>query len=1334
MLSRLPLAHRLLVIYLLSFVAVAVLAYSLVVEKNIAIEFAQKEQRGSAYVAVVRDALLAIIENRLAGATSPSSNRGARSAALNDQAAAIETAERDYGREMATAAFADRLASLLRQLSRSNGSSASQVGGDEQAMTAAGLLISRIGDDSNLILDPDLDSYYMMSIVVLRLPEFVIAAVRLADAAAALSPGISSDESRMKFLLAQGAFAATTRALASDNARALDATAYDERSRGVQTAFVRAQSAVTDLSMDWREMSTHADLMAINAMLQRIVSATDLYWHLASSELDHLLEQRINRLYRRMTVNLGAAGLVWLVALGLILIIARQITRPIRELAAVAERVRYGHGYSLRARGSDGGEIASLIGGFNAMLDRLQGEAAREQERVARDRATAAQRQLLGSIPMVISVASEVDGRILYSNADSTTTSWLPDRVAGDSRDVLALLDPTDRTAFLDAFRLLGHVDGFEARCQITPDQPFWVLIASRAVDYQGEPARLDVFTPINDRKRAESALGRRNAVSDAITYAAARIIGAADWRSAMPEFLSRLGMATDVGRVFLFEIHPPPGGGDKLVQSCRFIWSAPGVKSIADHGRLENVRIPDAADSQIAEWFRRRSRGEVIQITRGQTRDDARAVFENHGTYSMLSVPVMVNGAFWGSLGFDDCQSERIWDDMEVDLLKTATALIAGAIERSFADKRLRERDNQLVEAQRIAHVGSWELDFNTGQVTWSEEGWRIFGLEPGRASWSHAENLQRIHPDDRRRVAEADARAKNSGVPLDVEYRILRPDGDVRIVHERAEPVRDEAGPFVRLIGTVHDVTELKATEARLRESDERYALAARGADVGLWDWNLAADRAYLAPRLHEILGTRGRDREGSISDLFDEIMPEDLAALQQYLKNRFAGQRRRFEFEVRTRTPATAPRWLLLRGLIVYADGRAIRLVGSLMDVSDRKHAQEELIRQREALYQNEKMAMFGSLLAGVAHELNNPLSVVIGQTVLLQQTVSDPSVINRAERIRNATERCARIVRMFLAMARQRHADPKPVKINSVVQMAVELLAFQLRSANIIVELDLADDLPFVTADADQIHQVLTNLIVNAQQALIALDKRRHIRIATRLDGRTRQVLLCVADNGPGIPEEIRKRIFDPFFTTKPVGEGTGIGLSLCASVVRAHGGHIDVSESPEGGAVFTIALPLGAASVSVPDEIKPNGAPAGLRILIVDDEFEIVNMLNEILRGEGHEADVAADGREALQRALAVRYDLILSDMRMPVLDGPGLYEALKHHRPEMVDRLAFITGDTLSAEIQVFLSQTSAICLEKPFLPDDVLRLVSRAMERRGAPHEQPIERTELAG
>src|SRR5262249_53691006 len=207
-----------------------------------------------------------------------------------------------------------------------------------------------------------------------------------------------------------------------------------------------------------------------------------------------------------------------------------------------------------------------------------------------------------------------------------------------------------------------------------------------------------------------------------------------------------------------------------------------------------------------------------------------------------------------------------------------------------------------------------------------------------------------------------------------------------------------------------------------------------------------------------------------------------------------------------------------------------------------------------------------------------------------------------------------------------------------------------------------------------------------------------------------------------DNGPGVPEEIRERIFEPFFTTKPVGEGTGIGLSLCSSIVRAHGGSIHASGNPGGGAAFTVVLPLGAANPTDSDQVAHAAPPAGLRVLIVDDETEIADMLKEILRSNGHEADIAADGRQGLERALSVPYDLIFSDMRMPVLDGPGLYKALQSERPDMIDRLAFITGDTLSAESQSFLNATNAPHLEKRVLRDDVLRVMSRTMERQGVP------------
>jgi signal transduction histidine kinase/BarA-like signal transduction histidine kinase len=425
-------------------------------------------------------------------------------------------------------------------------------------------------------------------------------------------------------------------------------------------------------------------------------------------------------------------------------------------------------------------------------------------------------------------------------------------------------------------------------------------------------------------------------------------------------------------------------------------------------------------------------------------------------------------------------------------------------------------------------------------------------------------------------------------------------------------------------------------------------------------------------------------------------------------------------RVDYEVRLLDAPNGPRWMTVRGLIVYSDGRPVRVVGSLMDITERKQSQEALVRQREALYQSEKMAMFGTLLAGVAHELNNPLSVVIGQIALLQETTKDPIVAKRAERIRNATDRCARIVRTFLAMARQRQPEPKPVELGSIVEAALDLLAFQLRSADVRLELRLATDVPMVTVDADQIHQVVTNLIVNAQQALTASPRQRILRISTWYDSANLRACLSVSDNGPGVPADIRARIFDPFFTTKPLGEGTGIGLALCSSIVRSYGGEVSISDTPDGGATFTIELPLSSPLGTPERDPEENEARSGLRILVVEDEHEIAEMLSEILRQRGFETEVVFNGQEAIDRIAVREYDLVLSDLRMHVLDGPGLYRALLQRHADVISRLAFITGDSLSTEAQSFLRDTKIPCLEKPFLPEDVLRLVAQVTQVGG--------------
>jgi len=456
------------------------------------------------------------------------------------------------------------------------------------------------------------------------------------------------------------------------------------------------------------------------------------------------------------------------------------------------------------------------------------------------------------------------------------------------------------------------------------------------------------VSSSLKHRSQTTSELNRRTAMLYAIGDAAKLIVGGADWRVGIQELLDRLGEATGVSRVSLFEIHRDWAG--RPVETCRYDYAEPGLLRLTGDPRFQNIALVDEF-GVLDEWTERRQRGETVQAVLSELTGLNRDFFLIHNTKSFLSVPIMLRGGLWGFLGFDDCHGERVWSRLEIDVLETAAALTAGAIERARADDKLHESQRLLVEAQRIAHVGSWELDFATELVTWSDEGWRIFGLEPGQGSWSHAENLQCIHPDDRERVAQADALARERGLPFDVEYRILRAGGEVRVVYERAEPLCDDTGRPVRLIGTVHDITDVKATEAKLRVSEERYSLAARGANDGLWDWDLATASAYFSPRLHEILAIPEDGLGTDIAALFDKLHPDDARATEDYLCKRMAQRRRRFRFESRLRGLAEPPRWVVARGLIVYDGTRPVRVVGSLRDISAHKQALADL-RDREA----------------------------------------------------------------------------------------------------------------------------------------------------------------------------------------------------------------------------------------------------------------------------------------------------------------------------------------------------------------------------------------------
>jgi len=376
-------------------------------------------------------------------------------------------------------------------------------------------------------------------------------------------------------------------------------------------------------------------------------------------------------------------------------------------------------------------------------------------------------------------------------------------------------------------------------------------------------------------------------------------------------------------------------------------------------------------------------------------------------------------------------------------------------------------------------------------------------------------------------------------------------------------------------------------------------------------------------------------------------------------------------------------------------------------------------ETIVRERTArLLQSEKVATMGSLLAGVAHELNNPLAVVLGQSHLLRESAEEPRTSVRAGKIMAAADRCVRIVRNFLALARQQAPARGEVRLNQVVQEAVELLAYELRTDNVEVSLSLAEDLPMLWADGHQLHQVLVNIVANAHQAMRKSPARRQISITTRSEPASQRVHLEITDSGPGIPTEIRAKIFEPFFTTKPPGQGTGLGLSLCRGIIEEHGGAITVVSEPGQGTTFAITLPVvprpaGADESDAAEAPVPVGSKA---ILVVDDEQALAEVLVEALGRDGHRVEIAPNGAEALRQLERQTFDLVVSDTKMPVMDGVELFHELERRFPALRRRIIFVTGDVLDAEKRQFLESSGAPFLTKPFDLSEVRNVVRRRL------------------
>jgi|GEM_PF-254856 len=374
--------------------------------------------------------------------------------------------------------------------------------------------------------------------------------------------------------------------------------------------------------------------------------------------------------------------------------------------------------------------------------------------------------------------------------------------------------------------------------------------------------------------------------------------------------------------------------------------------------------------------------------------------------------------------------------------------------------------------------------------------------------------------------------------------------------------------------------------------------------------------------------------------------------------------------------------------------------------------------QLQETQAQLVQAGKLSAVGQLVSGVAHELNNPLSVVIGYGQLLKGKVLPPELRGPIDLIVAQGERMAKIVQGLLLFSRQRKPERAPVDLLAVIEQTVALRTTRLRLSGIRVVTDYAPDLPPAEGDVHQLQQVFLNLLLNAEHAILAAGRGDTIRLRAcgRVEGGRRWVVVEFEDNGPGISAEVMPRIFEPFFTTKKVGEGTGLGLSVSYGIVQQHGGRL-TCESEPGRTVFSIELPTTAAAE--PRERVSAAMPAGVdgfgrRALVVDDEPGMVELVTTLLRDSGWQVEVAATGRSALERVRSTRFDVVLSDLRMPDGSGEDFYRAAVIDQPGLAGRFVFMTGDTANPSPWQFVDEVEAPVVEKPFTADSLFAALER--------------------
>ncbi len=669
-----------------------------------------------------------------------------------------------------------------------------------------------------------------------------------------------------------------------------------------------------------------------------------------------------------------------------------------------------------------------------------------------------------------------------------------------------------------------------------------------------------------------------------------------------------------------------------------------------------------------------------------------------------------------------------------EGDRVIRSLAIMHDITELKLAEYRLREAMLRHNEAVRAANVGLWDWDLLTNKVRYSAEWKRQIGYEEHEIGDGYEEWRSRVHPDDLEPTVE---KVKNSIAEArqdhDVEFRFRHRDGSYRWILAHASILQDESGRPVRMLGSHVDITDRKRVEEELRKRERLHREAQRVAKIGHWELDSPEGTPTWSEEIYHIFGLDPDSGEPSFAAHADIVHHEDWPLLDRSIRELYADGMS-FDTTFRILRSNGEVRWMHAKGSAGNSEtGGVGRMFGTAQDITDLKQAEEERNRLLEHLLQVQKLESIGRLAGGVAHDLNNLLSPILGYGELVFEDTTDKDPRKEPlEEILKAGRRARELVRHLLAFGRKLALEIKSLDLNVLLKNFEKLLIQTLRE-DIAVRIVSAESLPLIKGDAGRLEQVVMNLAVNARDAMPDGGTLMIETKETDLDeayarihqGVTpgRYVLLSVSDTGEGMDGGTLEKVFDPFFTTKAEEEGTGLGLSTVYGIVKQHGGNVWAYSERGRGSTFKVYLPV-STEIPAPDakeavSKEPSGLRGSATVLVVEDERQVRNLAVAILKRQGYTVLPAAGGQEALEVLAGCDgpVHLLLTDVVMPDMNGKELFERISHSHPDI--KILYMSGYTDNVIVEHGVLEEAVQFLEKPFTARGLAAKVREVLDQK---------------